>query len=96
VSAIMDTLARDSLNNDSPTLSEDSLLSPNLPLHNIKNMRDLASAYERIVPNLVFRTGCVSKASPEDVSAYQTTVVIYYQIASYYTGYIVDSSTAAK
>ena len=42
-----------------------------IPLQEVKNMRDIQTASPRIniQPSKVFRTGCVSKASPADVRA---------------------------
>lgn len=39
--------------------------------HQVKNIRDLASvAGSKIKPGRIYRTGYLSKASPEDVSRY--------------------------
>lgn len=44
----------------------------NIKLDNVKNMRDLAAISDKILPNKVIRTGCVSKASTSDVSSFYT------------------------
>jgi hypothetical protein len=39
----------------------------NLPLENVKNMRDMSTASDLIAPARIIRTGCVSKATTGDV-----------------------------
>ena len=39
----------------------------NVNLNNIKNLRDLSSAVGNARPTKILRTGCVSKATDEDV-----------------------------
>jgi hypothetical protein len=37
-------------------------------LEEVKNLRDMADAYDKIAPNKLIRTGCLSKSSESDVS----------------------------
>jgi hypothetical protein len=41
--------------------------SININLNNVKNMRDIASVSSNIKSTKILRTGCVSKASDDDV-----------------------------
>ena len=44
-----------------------STSSVNIELENVKNMRDMTTAYEKMLSSKIIRTGCVSKASESDV-----------------------------
>lgn len=45
-----------------------STSSVNIDLDNVKNMRDMTTAYEKMLGSKIIRTGCVSKASDTDIS----------------------------
>ena len=45
-----------------------STTTVNVNLESIKNLRDLSSALNNSRPNRILRTGCVSKATDEDVN----------------------------
>eukprot|EP01039_Chlorochromonas_danica_P002444 gene2444-2678_t len=48
-----------------------SVTDNNLPLEGIKNIRDLSTALPSIIPKRLYRTGCLSKASPSDLDYLQ-------------------------
>jgi hypothetical protein len=45
----------------------DATPSASIKLPNIKNIRDISSAFPKIKPGKIFRTGCISKANETDV-----------------------------
>ena len=57
--------------------SYSSSSSINVKLDNVKNMRDISTAKSSYIkPNKIIRTGCVSKASDEDVRVCHYIIII--------------------
>jgi capsular polysaccharide biosynthesis protein len=61
-------ISKSTCSRSSQVAMNNEVYSPNLDLQDVKNMRDLSTAYSKIKSNHIFRTGCVSKASKDDVS----------------------------
>ena len=68
------------LSSSSP-LSSPASVNVNVKLDNVKNMRDISTvrtSSSYIKPNKVIRTGCVSRASENDVSIVLSFHTLYY------------------
>jgi hypothetical protein len=68
ITVLHEVLCRSSVRRQFYSVSMTATANININLNNIKNLRDLSSVVGNARPTKILRTGCVSKASDEDVS----------------------------
>ena len=66
--ALHEVLCGSSIRRQFYSVSMTATANINVNLNNIKNLRDISSVVGNARPTKILRTGCVSKASDEDVS----------------------------
>eukprot|EP01035_Chromulina_nebulosa_P031866 gene31866-42507_t len=67
ITALHEVLCRSSVRRQFYSVSMTATANINVNLNNIKNLRDLSSVVGNARPTKILRTGCVSKASDEDI-----------------------------